>query len=164
MAFEVVLLEVPVTLLELVEPLFVLVEAPFAFEVVLLDEAVFLLELVEPLFVLVEAPFAFEVVLLGMDFFKVVRIDVLVVILDLVVFVVVTLFALVVCLVVGRLVLLLASMPQIWYMMTIVNKMANIVNFMIQTVLLLEEYLIVKIFIFRKLNATSFYSNKEIQF
>jgi hypothetical protein len=122
------------------------------------------LELVEPLFVLVEAPFAFEVVLLGMDFFKVVRIDVLVVILDLVVFVVVTLFALVVCLVVGRLVLLLASMPQIWYMMTIVNKMANIVNFMIQTVLLLEEYLIVKIFMFRKLNATSFYSNKEIQF
>jgi hypothetical protein len=150
--------------LELVDPLFALVVDPLAFEVVLLDVAVTLLELVEPLFVLVEAPFAFEVVLLGMDFFKVVRIDVLVVILDLVVFVVVTLFALVVCLVVGRLVLLLASMPQIWYMMTIVNKMANIVNFMIQTVLLLEEYLIVKIFMFRKLNATSFYSNKEIQF
>ena len=64
--------------------------------------------------------------------------------------VVFTKVALDVCLVVGRLVLLLASVPQILYMMTIVNIMAKIVNFMIQMVLSLEDYLKVKIFIFRK--------------
>jgi hypothetical protein len=50
--------------------------------------------------------------------------------------VVFTIVALDVCLVVGRLVLLLASVPQILYMMTIVNIMEKIVNF--KMVLLLE--------------------------